>query len=810
MARNIDVTLELDNRQYNRAISQSQRSTSNFVTSSTSGAGRIAAAFAAIGTASIIRSIAQVGGSFQQLQNSLNVVFGSVEAGADAFDRVQQFAAGTQFSVQQLTQAFIQLKGAGVEPTEELLQTFADTASITTDQMGTFQAALDLVSRSTAGGLGLEDLNRLADRGVPVFRILQERLGLTRLEVSKFGQSAEGANRIIQELLAGLQQDFGGALESQVRTLNYQLSQFGDALDKLKNALFETFGDQATDAITALTGAINRLADNTEALSRFAKMLVGVGIALGSLGALRAITMLMNGFQTGLISLIGIIVGGGGIITAFKRLGSNIGGLLGMSGKIRDAFAGRGLLATGMAVIGQIAFSVAGKFAGLLRILLRFAGPAGVLYAIYEGFLLLKSIFFDTSEEADSLTEGIDGMTGAMKRNEEAQKAFEERVKAAQEAAAEAQRKFNEEFGETIKRAKEFAKVDYRTELEQLEGRLQTAKDTLFQLRMAFVAANGDIENYSQLVEATKNEIKSAQEALQKYNDRLNEGSDELQGYDKFLVDLLEDTKAFSDEQEYAKQALEFLSGALAQGAMTTAEMEYAVDRLNDILGISTDATDAQKDAFDGFNDIVKDIAKNTENYNLLMERLIALRTEDLLTAEQYEEALKNLNQAFSENEGLNNFLDTLGQAQVALSEDLANAFLEGKSAMDSFKNFFKKLITQIIADILRLQIIQPILSAFLNPFGFGFGAGGSVIKLPGKAMGGAVQKGSPYIVGERGPELFVPRDGGSIVPNNMLGGQQVTYNINAVDAASFKAMVAKDPEFLFNVTQMGARRVPS
>lgn len=47
----------------------------------------------------------------------------------------------------------------------------------------------------------------------------------------------------------------------------------------------------------------------------------------------------------------------------------------------------------------------------------------------------------------------------------------------------------------------------------------------------------------------------------------------------------------------------------------------------------------------------------------------------------------------------------------------------------------------------------------------------GASLPVDGKYMGGAVAAGSSYIVGEKGPELFVPGASGSIVPNNMLGG---------------------------------------
>lgn len=52
-----------------------------------------------------------------------------------------------------------------------------------------------------------------------------------------------------------------------------------------------------------------------------------------------------------------------------------------------------------------------------------------------------------------------------------------------------------------------------------------------------------------------------------------------------------------------------------------------------------------------------------------------------------------------------------------------------------------------------------------------------------GKALGGAVHAGSAYKVGESGPEVFVPRVPGSIVPRGKMGGGGVTIN-STVNAA--------------------------
>jgi hypothetical protein len=54
--------------------------------------------------------------------------------------------------------------------------------------------------------------------------------------------------------------------------------------------------------------------------------------------------------------------------------------------------------------------------------------------------------------------------------------------------------------------------------------------------------------------------------------------------------------------------------------------------------------------------------------------------------------------------------------------------------------------------------------------------SGGGMVNIPGRAIGGPATAGRPYIVGERGPELFVPGSNGNVVPNNAIGGN--TYQI--------------------------------
>jgi phage-related minor tail protein len=51
---------------------------------------------------------------------------------------------------------------------------------------------------------------------------------------------------------------------------------------------------------------------------------------------------------------------------------------------------------------------------------------------------------------------------------------------------------------------------------------------------------------------------------------------------------------------------------------------------------------------------------------------------------------------------------------------------------------------------------------------------------FPGFANGGPVMGGKPIVVGERGPELFVPGSNGNVVPNNAMGGNTYAITVQA------------------------------
>ncbi len=219
----------------------------------------IAGAGIAAIAASII-PIARVGSEFEDLKDSLDVVFGSMEAGSSAMDKVFQFAQTTPFQIEDATKAFISLKSAGIEPSMEMLQTFADTASTSIDQLGAFEALIRIVQRSAAGGMGLEEINQLDDRGIPATKILTEALGKSREELSEFGKTAEGAAAMVKILTDGLQERFGGAMESKMDNLSTKTSNMVIAFKQLADEVFKSgLGDFLKDMADNLTSAANAI-----------------------------------------------------------------------------------------------------------------------------------------------------------------------------------------------------------------------------------------------------------------------------------------------------------------------------------------------------------------------------------------------------------------------------------------------------------------------------------------------------------------------------------------------------------------------
>lgn len=140
-----------------------------------------------------------------------------------------------------------------------------------------------------------------------------------------------------------------------------------------------------------------------------------------------------------------------------------------------------------------------------------------------------------------------------------------------------------------------------------------------------------------------------------------------------------------------------------------------------------------------------------------------------------------------------------------------------------SFKDFARSVIQDIISIQLRAQATN-LLSMAFNAFAPTAGPmqlGGEMAYIgPAFAEGGNPPVGVPSLVGEKGPELFVPRTAGTIIPNNQLSSAmqqpQIVYNgpyianMSAIDTQSAQQFLAKNKDAVWSANQSASRGLPA
>ena len=119
--------------------------------------------------------------------------------------------------------------------------------------------------------------------------------------------------------------------------------------------------------------------------------------------------------------------------------------------------------------------------------------------------------------------------------------------------------------------------------------------------------------------------------------------------------------------------------------------------------------------------------------------------------------------------------VDTLQEMEEVYKEigvSIKDGLVEGiNAAIDGTKT-----LGEIASNVFR-QISNQLISYGINA---SLGSIPGLEKIFGRASGGPVKGGSPYIDGEKGPELFVPGSSGNIVPNHAMGGTNVVVNVDA------------------------------
>lgn len=765
----------------------------------------------AIAGAFAVREVVQVSARFEDLRITLQTLYRDVGAGTRAFNDIKEFAKTSSFAVEDLVQTVLKLKSAGLEPNIALLRLFADVSGSVADKVGALQAITDLYARTTAGGLGLEDLNRLADRGIPVFQILSEKLGLSRLEITKVGQSAEGAALILKALEVGLAETFGGAAQAKANSLTQAMANFRDTI----NNLVDLLGRLGLN--TALANFINALGNALEQLKPYVAL---IGVALS------------NAFQFLAENIRLVVIGLTAMLTVFS-----------ISVIVR--------LAQGVMLL-TTAFGALGK------------SPVIKTLSIITGLLVGVAAAFklDLTGSVKEASDSVDEFNKSLKELEKGgelplgQLAKDSGDLKGQVGGLNSELKaFNAEMQNAVtayaaQNAEQLRSFNLQTQLIRSTEEQRIAVETLQNAQESYLRAIAPLlDQYNKLSASGKKEdlekLPAIQKAIKGITDEYERGLPALQEGINLRIQELQIVKELEYQQKLLTAAEErrisvdeALNELLLRGPREAkrANEDYLNStltplqrKLNEIAREERDLRDAalkrvaaQFTGQDGELMDPEGFARATQQAEDAARRNTELRQQQ---AREQNDQQRKFSSGWSE--AFRNYVDNATNA-ANQAKTYFEVFSRGiEDALVSFvrtgKLSFKDFANNIIAEFVRIEAKALVMKLFPSNVGGAGGGGGlfDIIKGIGsaifggfKASGGPVTSNKAYIVGERGPEMFVPNSNGNIVPNGAMQAQpvinQVTYSIQAVDAASFRQLVARDPEFIYNVTEQARRSLPA
>jgi lambda family phage tail tape measure protein len=267
---------------------------------------------------------------------------------------------------------------------------------------------------------------------------------------------------------------------------------------------------------------------------------------------------------------------------------------------------------------------------------------------------------------------------------------------------------------------------------------------------------------------------------------------------------------------------------------LQTYELKYA----QEILSIRTMFLQNEKNINE--NDQLNDVYKKQriEEEIVLRDRSIAQAKETLEITKQSREGtmVDGFTQGF--DEFVRDMPTRLELGKTAFNSLMSSMDGALRQFVQTGKLNFKDLVRSMVQELMYLEMKAKMMSFLKSLSGGGgglsglfgglFGGGGGTygggmagaVGISGFADGGNPPMGMPSLVGERGPELFVPRTAGTIIPNNQLasamgGGQTVNYNgpyiasMNAIDTQSGTQFLAKNKNTIWAAYQSANRGVP-
>lgn len=362
----------------------------------------LAGATAAVGTFAL-----RTASAAETTEISFTTMLGSEEAALSMMEELADFAAHTPFELSGLQTATRQLLAYGftAEDVIPMLTAVGDA----TAALGTGQAGIESVTRAlgqmqTRGKVSAEEMLQLTEAGIPAWEYLARAIGTdTAGAMEAVSDGAVDAQTGIDALTRGMEEDFGGMMEEQSKTVEGLFSNLSDAIEQPLMELRETdayedFAESLEDVVDAagpfvesllphmergLETAADVLDAATDAMGAFADMGEDgqeqlIGMATDAALAGPALTVAGKGMQ-----VLGSATKGAGSLI---KTGSKLVG--GFGDKLLD-----------FATAPETAGTALGKFAGVVSAI---PGPAKLAGVAIGGVLVSGIVdYYNWSTKAD-------------------------------------------------------------------------------------------------------------------------------------------------------------------------------------------------------------------------------------------------------------------------------------------------------------------------------------------------------------------------------------------------------------------------
>ena len=318
-------------------------------------------------------------------------------------------------------------------------------------------------------------------------------------------------------------------------------------------------------------------------------------------------------------------------------------------------------------------------------------------------------------------------------------------------------------------------------ELREWTLRLESAAFAAMGVADALLPFKGDeARAFFQMAADAANEAAKTEEL---WNAQLSETTIRLRGINKLVEESArgpsptdEQEKAKTKVDEHAKAIQSLIDGLIEEAATFGLSREAIALRSLELHGATQEQVAFTRALFNTIGEL-ETAARITE---IVTE---ANRDFDAAQKGVWQDAAANVEYAAAEVEGFKNELEKAKKVTddvargaerfaITIGRGFENAILHG----EGLRSVLAGILTDLASMIFQMALIGPLTKALsgINLFSGLFGGVGA------RQAGGPVSAGTPYLVGERGPEIFVPPAAGAIVPHGEIGGTTIVYQIDA------------------------------